>query len=44
MADIDCSAKASEASFGVRKRIPGKNNNEWYALYAMRSSKVTDEA
>jgi hypothetical protein len=42
MADIDRSAKASESSFGVRKRIPEKNNNEWYVLYAMHSSKVTE--
>lgn len=42
MADIDRSAKVSEASFGVRKRIPEKNNNEWYVLYAMHSSKVTE--
>ena len=40
MADIDRSAKVSEASFGVRKRIPEKNNNEWYVLEAMHSSNV----
>jgi hypothetical protein len=35
MSTVDCVTKAGEASFCVQK-----NNNEWYVLAAMHSSKV----
>jgi hypothetical protein len=38
MADTVWGTKGGEASFGARKCIPGKNNDEWYLLEAMASS------
>ena len=42
MASTDRVTKAVEASFGVQKRIPRKNNNDWYVLEAMHSSNVSE--
>ena len=40
MTTTDRVMQADEASFGVRRSIPGENINEWYVIEAMHSLKV----
>jgi hypothetical protein len=41
MLDAYHPTKGGKAGFGVQKRIPGKNNDEWYLLEAMHSLKAS---